>query len=205
MARVDSRAKILAGAQVAFAESGYGGTAVADILREAKVARGTFYRYFPAGKFQVFETLLTRLFRALYQTLEDCLKADGMSGFQKTGGEALAQTFRLYVENRGMLSVAFGEAFALEPRLYAIWDNFDRAVYDLVSRALDAGVADGSIRPVDTALIARVLVTIFYQTPYRDIVVRQRVELDVESMATGIVRLISGGLAPQGAEEPSGW
>lgn len=203
--RGDSRAKIMAGARTAFAERGYRVTTVADILREAKVARGTFYRYFPGGKLQVFEALVTRLFRALYQTMEDSLKVDGMRGFQKTGAEALAQTFRLYVENRGLLSVAFDEAFALEPRLYAIWDNFDRGVFALVSTALERGVTDGVIRPVDTAFIARVLVTIFYQTPYRDIVVRQRVELDVESMATGIVRLISGGLAPQGAEEPSGW
>ncbi|MBU1672062.1 MAG: TetR/AcrR family transcriptional regulator [Actinobacteria bacterium] len=204
--RADSRAKILTGAQVAFAAGGYRGTIVADILREAGVARGTFYRYFPGGKFQAFEALVTRFFRALSQTLEDSLRAGGMSGFlQATGGDALTQTFRLYVENHGVLSVAFGEAFALEPRLFAIWDNFDRAVYELVQKALEAAAAEGSIRPVDASLIARVLVTLFYMTSYRDIVVGQRAEIDVESMAAEILRLIRGGLAPQGPEEPSGW
>jgi AcrR family transcriptional regulator len=52
--------QILAAALVAFGRGGYHGTHVEDVIREAGVARGTFYLYFP-GKHEVFAALVERM------------------------------------------------------------------------------------------------------------------------------------------------
>jgi len=58
---------------------------------------------------------------------------------------------------------------------------------------LEAGVARGVFRPMDTGLVARALLMIFLQVPYRDIM-GARTEIDVESMADEMVGFAVSGI-----------
>ena len=58
--KAERRERILEAALTAFERGGYHGTHVDDVIREADIARGTFYLYFP-GKHEVFEALVDRM------------------------------------------------------------------------------------------------------------------------------------------------
>src|SRR5215813_13201406 len=70
--RDDKRAKILAAARVEFARRGYHATGVEDIIRRARVARGTFYQLWK-GKRELFDTVVDELFNLVYQQIRDLI------------------------------------------------------------------------------------------------------------------------------------
>lgn len=63
----ETRRKLLDAAQKLFAQSGYAGTPVRSINRSVGLADGLLYHYFPGGKKEVFQVIVTE---NLYQIME---------------------------------------------------------------------------------------------------------------------------------------
>ena len=57
MLREERRERVLRAAMQVFAQKGYHATSVGDIIKQAEIARGTFYLYFE-NKRQIFEAIL---------------------------------------------------------------------------------------------------------------------------------------------------
>ena len=66
--REETRQRIVLAARKAFAESGYHGASIDEIVERAGVARATFYLHFK-GKRDVFEAALEELVALVYQSL----------------------------------------------------------------------------------------------------------------------------------------
>jgi AcrR family transcriptional regulator len=62
-----SRTALVTAARTAFVESGYEATTVAHVLREAGMARGALYHYFPDGKLQLFAEVYEQVNEQLYR------------------------------------------------------------------------------------------------------------------------------------------
>src|SRR6478736_4483352 len=67
-ARAERRTAVLAAAQRIFAEKGYSGTSIDDIIEAADIARGTFYLYFESKR-AIFDELLDELFVTIATTV----------------------------------------------------------------------------------------------------------------------------------------
>ena len=95
--RKNNRDAILDAARDVFAEIGYGGTTVRDIIRRTNLASGTFYNYFDS-KEAVFNALSEEIGTELRQLLRDIRqRATSFDGFI----EAMFLTyFSYYVNNR---------------------------------------------------------------------------------------------------------
>ena len=95
--RKNNRDAILDAARDVFAEIGYGGTTVRDIIRRTNLASGTFYNYFDS-KEAVFNALSEEIGTELRQLLRDVRqRATSFDGFI----EAMFLTyFSYYVNNR---------------------------------------------------------------------------------------------------------
>ena len=65
-----TRNELLMAASAVFVRQGYHGTVVSDIVSEAGVGQGTFYRHFQSKR-EVFEALFGRLF---LQILDEVVK-----------------------------------------------------------------------------------------------------------------------------------
>ena len=93
----NNRDAILDAARDVFAEIGYGGTTVRDIIRRTNLASGTFYNYFDS-KEAVFNALSEEIGTELRQLLRDIRqRATSFDGFI----EAMFLTyFSYYVNNR---------------------------------------------------------------------------------------------------------
>ena len=95
--RQNNRDAILDAARDVFAEIGYGGTTVRDIIRRTNLASGTFYNYFNS-KEAVFNALSDEIGAELRQLLRDVRqRATSFDGFI----EAMFLTyFSYYANNR---------------------------------------------------------------------------------------------------------
>lgn len=142
-----TRRKLVHAAEVVFGEKGYEQASIADITREAGVALGTFYVYFPDKKALFVETvdnLGDRLRKELAKAV------DGL-------------TDRLLVEEAGLRTFF---AFARRHRqLYRIvrqaeFVDFDcfRRYYERLAepyaRGLERAMAEGSVRIIDPETLA---------------------------------------------------
>ena len=95
--RKNNRDAILDAARDVFAEIGYGGTTVRDIIRRTNLASGTFYNYFDS-KEAVFNALSDEIGMELRQLLRDVRqRATSFDGFIEA---TFLTYFSYYAKNR---------------------------------------------------------------------------------------------------------
>ena len=163
-----NRAALLDAAREVFAEHGYPGTGVRDIVRRTDLAPGTFYNYFDS-KDAIFAAVL-----------------------EQVGGEARARVrdARL-AAGPDFLDAGFGAFFAFiaaEPDTFAFLDRNAEAV---VPTALDELREDlaGRLRDgVDVAYAAHAMIAVGLQTG-RVMLTREPVDVDeATAFAAGLFR-----------------
>lgn len=192
MVRPDIRARILQAAKAVFSRDGYRAATVGGILDEARVARGTFYRYFP-NKRQVYFDLLSDLLRCILEDVQalasrtERIPPDLMK-------DSFAQCYRIFVENRALMFGYLKDGLVEDPGLYALWDDFDHRMVMTFGQVLQNGMDNGSYRPMDKDLVSRAMFMLFLQVPYRDIMLGRRVSIDVDTIASEMVDLIVQGI-----------
>jgi AcrR family transcriptional regulator len=171
----ETRNRILEAAAECFAQHGYDGAGVAEICRRAGVTKGGFYHHFPS-KQALFLELMDRWLGGLDEQLAAaCAEAE-------TAPESLMQM-------AGMAGQVFQAASGQLPMFLEFWSKASRdekvwqatiAPYrwyqDFFSGLIQDGIAEGTLRPVDPEIAARVIV----------------------SLAVGLV--LQGLLDPQGAD-----
>ncbi len=146
-----TRERILEAAADVFADKGFHGTAVDDIVRASDSSKGAFYFHFP-NKRGIFIALLDHLTGRLLERAEAAIAAEPdpvsrLDAALRVIVRAFGQRRRLA---RLLLIEAAGLGHAVDERLLAVHERFTA----LIQRHLDAAVAEGSIAPQDTAIAA---------------------------------------------------
>lgn len=190
----------MSAARVVFSRDGYQGSSVEDILREADIARATFYKYFP-NKRRVFFELMNDLLKTLFNTTRDFMlrDVDTPGVLVDRMRQSLTLFYRLILENRGLLSSYFREAFMSDPGLYAVWDDFERRMTVLFSDMIRRGIEGGAFRQMDETLVAGAVLMVFLQVPYRNILTGIKSDIDVDYIAGEMARFAVWGLLPGGS------
>jgi len=193
---------VLKAARSVFARKGYKAATVEDILREAHIARGTFYRYFP-NKRQVFFDLFSELLDGIYEAARPMTTGDSeaLSGLMH---DSFAQCYRIFIDNRGVFLTFIREGITSDVRLFALWDQFDRRMTSMFSVVLERGASSGEFRALDSELVSRAMLMLFLQVPYRDIMPGGRAQIDVDALAGEMAGFVLEGLgARQDLNRPS--
>ncbi|MDA8643165.1 TetR/AcrR family transcriptional regulator, partial [Alphaproteobacteria bacterium] len=94
--RASNRDAILVAARAVFAELGYGGATVRDIIRRTDLATGTFYNYF-TNKEELFEALSNETGEELRALLSEARKQAG--NFEQFIEASYLTYFTYYAEN----------------------------------------------------------------------------------------------------------
>ena len=152
----ETHTRILEAAAESFAHYGYDGTGVAEICRRAGVTKGGFYYHFPS-KQAVFLEMLERWLEGLDAQLEAA----------RSGAETVAEEL---LRMAGMIRQVFQEADGKLPIFLefltksghspAVWQATVapfRKYHAFFARLIEAGIAEGSLHPVDPDLATRVL------------------------------------------------
>jgi len=146
-----TRERILEAAADVFADKGYYGAAVDDIVRASDTSKGSFYFHFP-NKRGIFTALLDHLTRRLFSRVEAAIAGEPdpvckLDAALTAALSAFAQRKRLA---RLLLVEAAGLGHAMDEHLMAVHERF----IALIKQQLDEAVAQGRIAPLDTRLAA---------------------------------------------------
>jgi AcrR family transcriptional regulator len=154
---LQTRQRLLAAALIVFARDGYDHSSVNDICAEAGVSKGAFFHHFPT-KQALFLELLDEWLAALDAQLESIRLQD------RKVPEAL-------IEMAGLMSTVYLTASGYLPVFLEFWTqaSHDPAIRQAViapyhryqsyfTSFIQAGVDEGSLKPVDPVLAARTLV-----------------------------------------------
>ncbi len=192
-----TRLRLLQAAETVFGEKGYERASIADITREAEVALGTFYVYFPDKQslfVEVVDELGARLRRLIAEAVVGCEN-------------------RIEVERAGLRT--FFEFVGRHPRLYRIVRQaefvdeacfrryYDRFAHGYVS-GLEQAMAAGEVRRMDPEALAYCLMGLSDFLGMRWVLWAG--EGDVERVLDTAMDFIRHGLdvSPAGADTESG-
>jgi AcrR family transcriptional regulator len=138
-----NRQAILAAARRVFAQIGYDGASVRDIIRSTELASGTFYNYF-RSKEEVFEALADDGARRFKPILK--LARERAVSFEDYLRGALEAYFRFIVEENHDEGRPIDERRMDTPEMMA--------VYQEVRQGLEQAIALGMAPPVDADYLA---------------------------------------------------
>jgi AcrR family transcriptional regulator len=152
----ETRSRILDAALDSFARFGYDATSVAQICRRADVTKGGFYHHFPS-KQALFLELLERWLEGVDSQLEVL-----RSGAESVPQELLQMTamVRQVFQDAGGKLPIFLEFLTKAGQSPVVWQATVapfRKYLIFFAHMLEEGVAEGSLRPVDSDVATRVL------------------------------------------------
>lgn len=147
-----TRQRILDAAEVVFAEKGYHGAVVDDIIRVSNTSKGGFYFHFPAGKQHIFLALLDLLTPKLMGAVDVAIARE-TTAVGKVDA-ALRTVLEQFSRHRRLSKIFLVEAVGLghgfDEKIMAIRGQFA----GMIQRYLDLAVAEGVIAPLDTEVAA---------------------------------------------------
>lgn len=149
----DTRAVVLAAARRTFLRKGFHRSTVDDITRSAKVAHGTFYRYF-RNKQEVLYGLMADAVATLSLPDRDWENEDVFEGVRAD----LAAYFTHYWDHRD-LGVIWMEAASYDEKVAAARDQMRRPFVERIETSIRWGVRHGRIPPIDATIAAQALTT----------------------------------------------
>lgn len=184
----ERRSSLLIAARHVFAERGYHGASVADILEAAGVARGTFYNHFESKR-DVFAAVLAELMGEIVGVIRPI-------DVQRPITEQVHENLRLIA--RGMaqagdaVRILFTDAQSVDGDGEAALAAFYAIALERVERALAAGQALGLVRVGETRQTARCLLGLLKEPVMQARLAHE--PLDAEALADAIFALLRGGV-----------
>jgi AcrR family transcriptional regulator len=155
----ETRSHILQAAEECFAQRGYDGIGVAEICRRAGVTKGGFYHHFPS-KQAVFLELLNRWLAGLDTQLEAA----------RVGAETVPENLlcmagmvrQIFQAGSGQLPIflEFLTQAAHDPGVWQVTIAPYRRYRAFFRDMVEAGIAEGTLQPVDPEVAAQVIVSL---------------------------------------------
>ncbi len=185
------RAQLLKAARKVFSRQGYDGATVSDIVREAGLAQGTFYLYFPSKKaaaVSLRDGLMEKMAEAVATTLES------RASFQDRLESLITESFKVARRNADLFRLAFIGADETHPEMHSESQehaSFLTAVTDLFRNA----VAAGEMEAMDAEIAARLAIGLLQHAMIEAFVFGEGKESD--RLEQGVSALLLNALRPR--------
>lgn len=150
----DTRAIILGAARRTFLRKGFHRATVDDITRSAKLAHGTFYRYF-RNKQEVLHGLMADTISSLTLPKRDPGGEDMFTAVRTD----LGAYFSHFWEHRD-LAVVWMEAAGHDEKVALARDRLRRPFLERIEKSIRWAIAEGDIPPIDVTVATRALATL---------------------------------------------
>lgn len=153
------REQLLGAARKVFRDKGYNGATIADVVREAGVAQGTFYLYY-SSKNAVAVALRDGLMTKMAAAVEDAMQSS--TSFDEKLGSLIGASFQVARQNVDLFKLAFIGADETHPEMHsesAEHDAFLRIITDLLRSASGAG----DMKNMDPEITARLVIGMVQQ------------------------------------------
>ena len=140
-------------AKKAFATRGFYGTSISQIVKEAGIARGTFYQYFD-NKQHIFQSILD----SFLQDLQDCIRpvslAHGAPPPLVQIQDNLTRVLDLVLREKELTQMLLHQASPLDRAIEKRLTDFYSQVAQMIERSLNLGISMRLVRPCNARLTA---------------------------------------------------
>jgi AcrR family transcriptional regulator len=184
-AKAQNRAAIVAAAREVFAELGYDGAGVRDVIRRTELASGTFYNYFP-DKESVFRAVLDESIQEVRRRLVT-VRASAQT-LEQFVGDAYEAWFSFMVQDALMLKLIQRNAATIRSM---VGDPILGAGVAELLDDLNAAIARGDIPSVDSDYLTGAMVGVAFELAIR---MAERDPPDVSGAARFATDLFLGGI-----------
>jgi len=150
MNKTERRQALLRAARDVFATRGYHEAKVDDIVAVAKVAKGTFYLYFP-DKRSVFSELVDLLFQRLGAAI---LQVDPAADVDAQVKHNIRAIVAVLLDDPALTRILLSHATGMDPAFVTKIRSFYDGVKTMLSLSLAEGQRLGIVAPGDTKLLA---------------------------------------------------
>jgi AcrR family transcriptional regulator len=190
--REQRRTQILERALGVFADKGYHGASVSDVVKAAGVARGTFYLYFDS-KEAVFLDLLDELLATLRASVGGMDVSPGAPTMEDQLHGIVVRIFETAESNRELTRIIFREAVGLDAAVEAKLREFHDGLHGWLVIALRLGAELGLVRTCDPDVVATCVIGMVRESIHR-YVVQNDGPFDADEVARGLVHFAVDGL-----------
>ena len=183
--------KLINAAIELMSKNGYHRTTVADIVKAAGVAQGTFYLYYDSKK-NLFLSLMERF----YSLLQDALLGVGWDIESITSEEEIAQKIRLAIhgnipnigdqDNAILARIFLREAMGLEPDFAELWDSIIERLAAFAVLIMDQSIERGLLPPQNSQIVAHCVVGMIERVAYYWLF--QENEFELEEVVDALAR-----------------
>lgn len=154
-----TRSKLLNAANTVFLSQGYHATLISDIVAQADVGQGTFYRHF-SSKRDIFRELVERFISELIGKFSEMshqlpTTVEEYHFASVRGTTLLAETV---LHNRDIVALLVREAPAIDRELEGWFDDMRNQFAALAQFFLDHAISQGFARPCNSSLVAEAIV-----------------------------------------------
>lgn len=160
--RLARRHAILDAARAVFAEKGYEQATLDEIADRAEFGKGTLYNYFEGGKQELLYAVIGDLYERLCDMVHDFFRAPEQ---QERAVRAVMRDFVytvivFFIDRRDLFSILMKEAhrMAFTPEHVAHMAKLREKVVDQLEPAIEAAIAQGSMRPLHPRIIGYSLI-----------------------------------------------
>jgi AcrR family transcriptional regulator len=153
MQREERREQVLRSAMQVFAHKGYHATSVGDIIKRARIARGTFYLYFE-NKRQIFEAILEMALQGLVSRLRRIEIAPQSPPPLVQLRDNVDRIIAFLLSERELTQILLRHAEGLDAEFDRRLSAFYDTILDLIGGVLRTGQLMALVRPCDRRIVA---------------------------------------------------
>ena len=185
------RAQLLRAARKVFRANGYDGASVSEIVREAGVAQGTFYLYFPSKK-DAAMSLVDGLMKTMAQAVATAMES--RTSFEDRLESMIAASFKVARMNADLFRLSFIGADETHPEMHSQSPEHAsilRVITDLFRDAVAAEEMEG----MDPEIAARLVIGLLQHAMLEAFVFGEGEEVD--RLEQGVSTLLLNALRPR--------
>ena len=145
--------RLVDSAKLAFADRGYHETSISEIVRQAGIARSTFYQYFDS-KLHLFESILESFLQDLHESIEPISVTPGSAPTLIQIQDNLARVLNLVLEEGDLTRMLMHNTGALDRTMVRRLEDFYSQAAGMIQRSLTRGVSMNLVRPCDTTIVS---------------------------------------------------
>ncbi len=183
-----------------FSEKGYYETYVEEVIKEAKVGKGTFYRYFK-NKEDLFIALLIKFLNEWEEFASIELSEFKSDNIEELFRLLIRKSFKFFKENEELcniyLRIGPGLNHIFEPYLM----QFERKMLNYIILYMEEGVTLGKIRQnLNIELAANIVAGGFLRVDYYYFILKKNSgpgDMDIEKMSETFYQIIMHGIMGQ--------
>jgi AcrR family transcriptional regulator len=157
--KLKTRQALLQTAASVLAKNGYHQTLISDIVREARMRQGTFYRYFKDKRdifAQLTEEFIERL-AAEFSPMSDHLPLN-VHEYHDMSLNAIRRVMTIALGNYDLVRLIVREGPTIDPEFARVVDDFFNRFARLAQSFLEYAIAQGFARPCRAEVISQAII-----------------------------------------------